>query len=81
MTADDVLTIAPAVSARLQRESYFRAGDLAVERPGTDRERPGPNALPARVVHLDPTPCPVAPDWGKIGRGSIFAAQRTGEAI
>ena len=29
----------------------------------------------ARVAHLDPRPCPVPPDWGKQGYGSIFAAQ------
>jgi ectoine hydroxylase-related dioxygenase (phytanoyl-CoA dioxygenase family) len=30
---------------------------------------------PARTVHLDPTPCPVPPDWSKSGYGSIFVAQ------
>lgn len=30
---------------------------------------------PARHVHLDPTPCPVPPDWSKEGYGSIFTAQ------
>jgi ectoine hydroxylase-related dioxygenase (phytanoyl-CoA dioxygenase family) len=30
---------------------------------------------PARVAHLDPTPCPVPPDWAKQGYGSIFIAQ------
>jgi ectoine hydroxylase-related dioxygenase (phytanoyl-CoA dioxygenase family) len=30
---------------------------------------------PATVVHLDPTPCPVPPDWSKQGYGSIFTAQ------
>ncbi|HEX3953644.1 MAG TPA: phytanoyl-CoA dioxygenase family protein [Stellaceae bacterium] len=30
---------------------------------------------PATVVHLDPTPCPVPPDWSKQGYGSIFVAQ------
>jgi hypothetical protein len=35
---------------------------------------------PARTAHLDPTPCPVPPDWGKIGYGSIFSVQRRGEA-
>lgn len=34
----------------------------------------------ADVAHLDPTPCPVPPDWGKIGYGSIFSVQRAGEA-
>jgi len=34
----------------------------------------------AREAHLDATPCPVPPDWGKIGYGSIFGVQRTGEA-
>ena len=33
----------------------------------------------ATVAHLDPTPCPVPPDWGKIGYGSIFAVQRVEE--
>jgi ectoine hydroxylase len=31
---------------------------------------------PATVVHLDPTPCPVPPDWSREGYGSIFAAQK-----
>ena len=35
---------------------------------------------PARMAHLDATPCPVPPDWGKTGYGSIFSVQRTGEA-
>lgn len=30
---------------------------------------------PARFVHLDPTPCPVPPDWSRAGYGSIFTAQ------
>jgi ectoine hydroxylase len=30
---------------------------------------------PATVAHLDPTPCPVPPDWSKQGYGSIFSAQ------
>ncbi len=30
----------------------------------------------ARVAHLDPTPCPVPPDWSRQGYGSIFVAQR-----
>jgi hypothetical protein len=34
----------------------------------------------ARMAHLDPTPCPVPPDWAKIGYGSIFSVQRAGEA-
>jgi ectoine hydroxylase-related dioxygenase (phytanoyl-CoA dioxygenase family) len=29
----------------------------------------------ATVAHLDPTPCPVPPDWSKQGYGSIFTAQ------
>ena len=31
----------------------------------------------ATVVHLDPTPCPVPPDWSRSGYGSIFTAQKT----
>ena len=31
---------------------------------------------PARVAHLDPTPCPVPPDWSRQGYGSIFTAQQ-----
>jgi ectoine hydroxylase len=34
----------------------------------------------ANVAHLDATPCPVPPDWGKTGYGSIFTVQRSGEA-
>ncbi len=30
---------------------------------------------PARIAHLDPTPCPVPPDWSRHGYGSIFTAQ------
>jgi ectoine hydroxylase-related dioxygenase (phytanoyl-CoA dioxygenase family) len=32
----------------------------------------------ARMAHLDPTPCPVPPDWSRQGYGSIFTAQKTG---
>lgn len=31
---------------------------------------------PACVAHLDPTPCPVPPDWSRLGYGSIFVAQK-----
>lgn len=31
---------------------------------------------PATVAHLDPTPCPVPPDWSRVGYGSIFTAQQ-----
>jgi ectoine hydroxylase len=30
---------------------------------------------PAALAHLDPTPCPVPPDWSRQGYGSIFVAQ------
>jgi ectoine hydroxylase-related dioxygenase (phytanoyl-CoA dioxygenase family) len=30
---------------------------------------------PATIAHLDPTPCPVPPDWSRQGYGSIFTAQ------
>ena len=33
---------------------------------------------PARVAHLDPTPCPVPPDWSRQGYGSIFSVQKAG---
>jgi ectoine hydroxylase len=32
---------------------------------------------PAQVAHLDPTPCPVPPDWSQQRYGSIFTAQQT----
>ncbi|HZT86703.1 MAG TPA: phytanoyl-CoA dioxygenase family protein [Stellaceae bacterium] len=32
--------------------------------------------VPAAFAHLDPTPCPVPPDWSRAGYGSIFTAQR-----
>ena len=31
---------------------------------------------PARFAHLDSRPCPVPPDWARIGYGSIFTAQQ-----
>ena len=31
---------------------------------------------PATIAHLDPTPCPVPPDWSRLGYGSIFVAQK-----
>jgi ectoine hydroxylase-related dioxygenase (phytanoyl-CoA dioxygenase family) len=34
--------------------------------------------VPARMAHLDPTHCPVPPDWSRQGYGSIFSAQRAG---
>jgi len=33
---------------------------------------------PATIAHLDPTPCPVPPDWSRQGYGSIFTAQGVG---
>jgi len=33
----------------------------------------------ARIAHLDPTPCPVPPDWSRDGYGSIFTAQDAGD--
>lgn len=33
---------------------------------------------PATSAHLDPTPCPVPPDWSRQGYGSIFTAQDPG---
>ena len=33
---------------------------------------------PATIAHLDPTPCPVPPDWSRQGYGSIFTAQDAG---
>lgn len=30
---------------------------------------------PAAMAHLDPTPCPVPPDWSRTGYGSIFSVQ------
>lgn len=30
---------------------------------------------PAATAHLDPTPCPVPPDWNRTGYGSIFTMQ------
>ncbi len=35
----------------------------------------------AGMAHLDPTPCPVPPDWSRVGYGSIFSVQRAGEAM
>jgi hypothetical protein len=34
---------------------------------------------PATIAHLDPTPCPVPPDWSRTGYGSIFTVQRVEE--
>jgi ectoine hydroxylase len=31
---------------------------------------------PASFAHLDPTSCPVPPDWSREGYGSIFTAQQ-----
>ncbi len=31
--------------------------------------------MPAQFAQLDPTPCPVPPDWSRQGYGSIFTAQ------
>jgi ectoine hydroxylase len=36
---------------------------------------------PAAVAHLDPTPCPVPPDWSRQGYGSIFVAQKAAEYV
>ncbi len=31
--------------------------------------------ISAKFPHIDPRPCPVPPDWAKLGYGSIFTAQ------
>ena len=35
---------------------------------------------PAAFAHLDPTPCPVPPDWVRQGYGSIFTSQKVAAA-
>lgn len=34
---------------------------------------------PAKVAHMDPRPCPVPPDWSKVGYGSIFTVQQAAQ--
>tara|TARA_B100000676_G_scaffold299497_1_gene343918 strand:+ start:2061 stop:2966 length:906 start_codon:yes stop_codon:yes gene_type:complete len=34
----------------------------------------------AAYPHMDPRPCPVPPDWSRIGYGSIFTSQEKGDA-
>jgi len=52
----------------------FHSSKLNYKHPGSGEIVRG---APATVAHLDPTPCPVPPDWSKQGYGSIFTAQNT----
>lgn len=57
---------------------YSAADAFAWMPPPTPTTRTGAivRGQPARVAHLDPTPCPVPPDWSREGYGSIFTAQQ-----
>jgi hypothetical protein len=56
---------------------YSAADAFAWMPPPTPTSHTGEivRGAPAQVAHLDPTPCPVPPDWAAQGYGSIFTAQ------
>jgi ectoine hydroxylase len=57
---------------------YSSADAFAWMTPPTPTTRTGDivRGRPAEVAHLDPTPCPVPPDWARQGYGSIFTSQK-----
>lgn len=75
MTPDAIRTHAPKILTEAQRETYFETGFLCAEAL-VGRAGDIVRGSPATVAHLDPFPCPVPPDWSKLGYGSIFVAQK-----
>jgi ectoine hydroxylase len=67
----------PIACARWRCSSYSAADAFAWMPAPTPTSHTGEivRGEPARFVHLDPTPCPVPPDWSRDGYGSIFTAQ------
>lgn len=57
---------------------YSSADAFAWMTPPTPTSHTGEivRGRPAEIAHLDPTPCPVPPDWAREGYGSIFTVQR-----
>jgi ectoine hydroxylase len=57
---------------------YSSADAFAWMAPPTPTSHTGEivRGKPAEVAHLDPTPCPVPPDWARQGYGSIFTSQK-----
>ncbi len=57
---------------------YSAADAFAWMAPPTPTSHTGEivRGAPATIAHMDPTPCPVPPDWARQGYGSIFVAQK-----
>jgi len=60
---------------------YSSADAFAWMTPPTPTSHTGDivRGQPAAFAHLDPTPCPVPPDWARQGYGSIFTSQKAAD--
>jgi hypothetical protein len=76
VTPDAILAHPPRVLCQAQRAAFTW---MPAPTP-TSHTGEIVRGQPATMAHLDPTPCPVPPDWSREGYGSVFTVQHTDKA-